>query len=336
MSDLTHPLLEEGSPEAIAAEIDRIMRELDAGSRRLPVGAIRAARSHRELMIPRLIAAIRDATARAREGNLPKGEAHFFALFLLLEFKAEEAFPAIVEAFSLPGELLSDLFGDAIHETWTLALALFAADRPEFIDGLVSDRALNKYVRWNAAESYVHLVRDGRLTREDAVERLRRLLRDATERQDTEVAGGLVCALLSFAPVEALDDLREAFDRGVVDTHLVDWGSVERSIDEDSDEMRKAMDRCPPTEIDTIEELQDWAAFSEEPSKWPVPPPVHTVHISSPIGMSISSPPGAALFPAPLEPLASPVEPRGDRVGRNDPCPCGSGKKFKKCCGRRN
>ena len=24
---------------------------------------------------------------------------------------------------------------------------------------------------------------------------------------------------------------------------------------------------------------------------------------------------------------------RGDRVGRNDPCPCGSGKKYKKCCG---
>jgi preprotein translocase subunit SecA len=24
----------------------------------------------------------------------------------------------------------------------------------------------------------------------------------------------------------------------------------------------------------------------------------------------------------------------GKKVGRNDPCPCGSGKKFKKCCGR--
>jgi preprotein translocase subunit SecA len=23
-----------------------------------------------------------------------------------------------------------------------------------------------------------------------------------------------------------------------------------------------------------------------------------------------------------------------DTVGRNDPCPCGSGKKYKKCCGR--
>ena len=25
---------------------------------------------------------------------------------------------------------------------------------------------------------------------------------------------------------------------------------------------------------------------------------------------------------------------KGKQVGRNDPCPCGSGKKYKKCCGR--
>jgi len=32
--------------------------------------------------------------------------------------------------------------------------------------------------------------------------------------------------------------------------------------------------------------------------------------------------------------VASPVPPsRSRRVGRNEPCPCGSGKKFKKCCG---
>ena len=24
---------------------------------------------------------------------------------------------------------------------------------------------------------------------------------------------------------------------------------------------------------------------------------------------------------------------KGDQPGRNDPCPCGSGKKYKKCCG---
>ena len=31
-------------------------------------------------------------------------------------------------------------------------------------------------------------------------------------------------------------------------------------------------------------------------------------------------------------PAAVPPAARDHRVGRNDPCPCGSGKKFKKCC----
>jgi len=26
--------------------------------------------------------------------------------------------------------------------------------------------------------------------------------------------------------------------------------------------------------------------------------------------------------------------PAGKKVGRNDPCPCGSGKKYKRCCGK--
>ena len=29
------------------------------------------------------------------------------------------------------------------------------------------------------------------------------------------------------------------------------------------------------------------------------------------------------------------VRNEGPKVGRNDPCPCGSGKKYKKCCGAR-
>ncbi len=29
-----------------------------------------------------------------------------------------------------------------------------------------------------------------------------------------------------------------------------------------------------------------------------------------------------------------PVKNKGEKVGRNDPCPCGSGKKYKRCCGR--
>jgi len=32
------------------------------------------------------------------------------------------------------------------------------------------------------------------------------------------------------------------------------------------------------------------------------------------------------------EPQASKPIIKGPKVGRNDPCPCGSGKKYKKCC----
>jgi uncharacterized protein len=31
--------------------------------------------------------------------------------------------------------------------------------------------------------------------------------------------------------------------------------------------------------------------------------------------------------------VTSPVRTAAAKIGRNDPCPCGSGKKFKKCCG---
>lgn len=31
---------------------------------------------------------------------------------------------------------------------------------------------------------------------------------------------------------------------------------------------------------------------------------------------------------------ASKIFVRGEKIGRNDPCPCGSGKKYKNCCGK--
>ncbi|MGD0470183.1 MAG: SEC-C metal-binding domain-containing protein [Terriglobales bacterium] len=38
-----------------------------------------------------------------------------------------------------------------------------------------------------------------------------------------------------------------------------------------------------------------------------------------------------------VSPSAHRSEPRrsASKLGRNDPCPCGSGKKYKKCCGGR-
>ena len=45
--------------------------------------------------------------------------------------------------------------------------------------------------------------------------------------------------------------------------------------------------------------------------------------------------PGGAEAAEPEEvPIQLPFHREEPKVGRNDPCPCGSGKKYKKCCGR--
>ena len=46
--------------------------------------------------------------------EVPEGNAEFFALFLLTEFRAKEALPAILEVVSLPDDLPFELFGDAV------------------------------------------------------------------------------------------------------------------------------------------------------------------------------------------------------------------------------
>jgi len=51
-------------------------------------------------------------------------------------------------------------------------------------------------------------------------------------------------------------------------------------------------------------------------------------------GERSESPRGASPEAGEEAPRPAPVRHQGPRVGRNDPCPCGSGKKYKKCCGR--
>jgi preprotein translocase subunit SecA len=58
------------------------------------------------------------------------------------------------------------------------------------------------------------------------------------------------------------------------------------------------------------------------------PPPAGVNSPSSPGSFGASQ--GGPQGPASPQPLRK----SGPKVGRNDPCPCGSGKKYKKCCGR--
>ncbi|PLX42253.1 MAG: preprotein translocase subunit SecA [Deltaproteobacteria bacterium] len=54
---------------------------------------------------------------------------------------------------------------------------------------------------------------------------------------------------------------------------------------------------------------------------------------STPVGPRASAVRGIPKAPGGIQ-KAPPVKGSAPKVGRNDPCPCGSGKKYKKCCGR--
>lgn len=53
----------------------------------------------------------------------------------------------------------------------------------------------------------------------------------------------------------------------------------------------------------------------------------------APTAATTSMPVSFEQSPAPSTSIA-PLRRKGIKVGRNDPCPCGSGKKYKKCCGK--
>jgi len=59
------------------------------------------------------------------------------------------------------------------------------------------------------------------------------------------------------------------------------------------------------------------------------------VHEQAPGTSEIADQQQAAIDGTQADHKPQPFRHRGKRVGRNDPCPCGSGKKYKKCCGRR-
>jgi preprotein translocase subunit SecA len=58
------------------------------------------------------------------------------------------------------------------------------------------------------------------------------------------------------------------------------------------------------------------------------------VHEEAPGASEVAEQQQAAIEGTEADRKPQPFRHRGQRVGRNDPCPCGSGKKYKKCCGR--
>ena len=110
--------------------------------------------------------------------------------------------------------------------------------------------------------------------------------------------------------------MKEAFDSGLINSGWISYRHFERDLERAVQNPTEPGDEWDDFTLfgDTIEELSTWYCFSEDYRKQ---------------RESVRNAPPALLFPLfANEPIRNPM--RG--VGRNDPCPCDSGKKYKKCC----
>ncbi len=316
---------------------DALVEALQTRWNQLPEAAIRQCQAHRELVAPRLISLIEETTALARDDEYPEDNAHLIALLLLTEFQAKSALPAILELLALPYETLDELLGDALTETTLRFLGVLGADHPDLIESMIASRDLNYYVRSAAAGALCVMVRCGTLTREEALERLARQLRAAVESRDQDGVTIVVCRLGILNPLELEAEIRGVFERGLVDEGMIDWDSFqEYDLFPDHAGVCPRLDNEHYQPIgDTVAELRTWHCFSMPSGERSFGRLLENYDDDwdEPLDLDDED-----LQDEDYEPVAEPREDvltiRNDspRVGRNDPCPCGSGKKYKKCC----
>ena len=326
-----------------ATEIEQVFSRLRHDDGRLPKAEIRLIRKYRERFVPLLLQeCLRDTEILEQwdsNNNLPASEAvsnlSFFCLYLVSELEIAEFVPVILRGLQLPGELPFDLYGDGIHELVARFLAQFFHNKIEVIDELILGANYNCYVRWAAASSYKFLVRDKIFTPEFAVERLDHLFEATKVKDDSgrpglghayEVSSGIAetIAAIGGGGISALGDAHDHWK--FVDQSIIAAKEFRNSVS--TGEELGELDSLPQTRVkNTIAELGSWGAFDTEetpkPSLAPVEKPARK---PAPTQFASQIPPRHI---APKTPAAS-----QDRVPRNAPCPCGSGKKYKKCCMR--
>jgi uncharacterized protein YecA (UPF0149 family) len=114
--------------------------------------------------------------------------------------------------------------------------------------------------------------------------------------------------------------VQKVFSSGWISRWIMNFNDFEtdlRQRQQDADPMAAfARQHTYPVE-DAVAELSDWAYFNEAPAQPALDPPR-----AAPM---VDHEPDWYL---PATPVINPYR----QVGRNDPCPCGSGQKFKKCC----
>lgn len=172
---------------------------------------------------------------------------------------------------------------------------------------VLCDRTKNEIVRCIASETLSEIGDSDPETREQVVAALTDRLVDVTE--DATLVSFSICGLLDVDAKDALPLIERAYAENRVDSTIVELADVQESFGLSVTSPRRAP-------IDMLDDDDDFDEDSEE---------ADAVGEDAEQGLPVAD---GAEPEERLEPYVAPVT-----AGRNDPCPCGSGKKYKKCCG---
>jgi len=297
-------------------EIVEILHQLERFKGKFPRAAVEAAMARREEITPALLRILDDTVNRAAE-LAAEGDyqAHLYVLFLLAQFREIRAYPLLVRFASLPGDLLDSLCGDFITEDLGRILASVCGGELAGIQSLIENESTDEWVRGAALSSLVTLVAAGQKDRDEIMSYFASLYRGRLERKWSHVWDALVSYSSDLHSAELLPDIERAYEDELVDPGFITLGNVKRDLAMGQEHVLARLAYNPHRRLvsDTVAEMEWWACFHQDRAGNTVP----TASVSG-------APPSA---PSP------PIKRGTPKIGRNEPCPCGSGKKYKKCCG---
>jgi hypothetical protein len=273
----------------------------------LPTEAIRAADAQRAAMAPMFIEIIEHYLAAKPRPAV--ADALFFVFHMLGSWREKSAYRSLAKLLSLPADELEPILGGACSETAHRVMAAVFDGDPQPLYDLVLKEQADEFVRSRMCEAIAMLSLRGELPRTEAARFLRTCYSDVEPQDECSVWDGWQRAIAMLGLSELRPLVERAFERGFINPLWLTLEHFEEDLQHgiEGTALLASNGEYDPFG-DTIEELSTWA-FDDKDDETS----------------------DAGLWDEPALPMVPYVNPN-KHVGRNDPCPCGSGKKFKKCC----
>ena len=304
-----------------AMEISEILNQFELFNGKFPREAVEAAITRKEEITPELLRVLEEIADQDRARQLAAEHdymAHLYAMFLLAQFREARAYPLVVKISMLPSDLLDLLFGDFITEHLGSVLASVCDGDMTGIQSIIEDPDADEWVRGAALASLETLVAAGMKTREEVLGYFAELFRGRLTDRNEIVWSDLVVFSTDLYATDLLADIERACEEGLVDPTVIDLEDVTSDFARGEDSALARLADNPHRKLvhDTVKEFGSWYCFNKEKD----------------------SERKRAKALAPADPIwadvPAPYRRTAPKIGRNDPCPCASGKKYKKCCGQ--